>query len=86
MDNINYSNENYLREMEKNAKLFEEKMNKLEKKIPNNINNKNEILTKNFKKQIRNDNNFSNKNKNNDNILEHPFVNNFQKNKINNYS
>ena len=43
MDDIDFSNENYLKEMERNTRLFEEKMNKLEemrsKKYSNNITN-----------------------------------------------
>ena len=43
MNDIDFSNENYLKEMEKNTRLFEEKMNKLEemrsKNYSNNITN-----------------------------------------------
>ena len=83
MDDINYSNENYLKEMEKNARLFQEKMNKLEKMRPNSLkNNKSTQMV--FKKQIKSYNNFQINNNSIDNNKERTSSNNFQKNK-NNY-
>ena len=70
MSDINHSNETYLKEMEKNAKLFEEKMNKLEQLRSNNL-IENENRQKIMKKQIKSCNKFQakhTKNDNNDNI------------------
>ena len=84
MSDINYSNENYLKEMEKNARLFEEKMNKLEQmrtsKTKNNENN-----PKIFKKSIKYNkslqkNIISSKNPINQNVIEEPSINIYQKN------
>ena len=78
MSDINYSNENYLKEMEKNARLFEEKMNKLEQMRPNSMKN-NENNPKIFKKPIKNynslqKNNTSHKIKINQDIIEEPSI------------
>lgn len=83
MSDINYSNENYLKEMEKNARLFEEKMNKLEQVRLNSIKSSknNDNSPKVFKNQIKNLNNFPTNNKNN-NAIEQPYYN-YKKNNLN---
>ena len=86
MSDINFSNENYLKEMEKNARLFEEKMNKLEQVRLNNMKN-NENTQKMFKKQDKTYNNFSKNyisNKNKSNIYEQS-NNNYQEQFYNNF-
>ena len=83
MSDINFSNENYLKEMEKNARLFEEKMNKLEQVRLNSIKSSknNDNSPKVFKNQIKNLNNFPTNNKNN-NAIEQPYYN-YKKNNLN---
>ena len=52
MSDINFSNENYIKEMEKNARLFEEKMNKFEQMRSNkydDIENQQNTFKKKFK-------------------------------------
>ena len=52
MSDINFSNENYIKEMEKNARLFEEKMNKFEQMRSNkydDIENQQNTFNKKFK-------------------------------------
>ena len=77
MNDINNSNENYIKEMEKNARLFEEKMNKLEQIRSNNLKN-------NYNKPKIIKHNFSEKN-NNSNNIESNSPNNYLNNNINNY-
>ena len=57
MSDINDSNENYIKEMEKNARIFQEKMNKFEQMHSSNLKIKenNQNL---YQKQINKNNNF----------------------------
>ena len=86
MSDINFSNENYIKEMEKNARLFEEKMNKFEQMRSNkydDIENQQNTFNKKFKtyNYKKYNNNEINDNKN---INEKSSSNDFQKNLINN--
>ena len=86
MSDINFSNENYIKEMEKNARLFEEKMNKFEQMRSNkydDIENQQNTFNKKFKtyNYKKYNNNEINDNKN---INEKVSLNDFQKNLINN--
>ena len=86
MSDINFSNENYIKEMEKNARLFEEKMNKFEQMRSNkydDIENQQNTFNKKFKtyNYKKYNNNEINDNKN---INEKTSSNDFQQNLINN--
>ena len=86
MSDINFSNENYIKEMEKNARLFEEKMNKFEQMRSNkydDIENQQNTFNKKFKTYNYKKYN-SNEINDNKNINEKTSSNDFQKNLINN--
>ena len=69
MDDIDFSNENYLKEMERNTRLFEEKMNKLEEMRSKNYSS-NTTKHKIQKKQMKSCNKFySNKLNDNDDAI-----------------
>ena len=88
MSDINNSNENYIKEMEKNARLFEEKMNKLEQIRSNNLKNnynKPKIIKQQFNSNNKFEKNDYSKIKDNfSNDIETNSYNNYQKNNINN--
>ena len=86
MDDIDFSNENYLKEMERNTRLFEEKMNKLEAMRSKNFSS---IEPKKLaKKQFKSCNKFTQKSSNsikasdNNIIIKEPNNSNNISNKI----